>query len=204
MKKQLEAMVLVLAVAIFMMVMAFLPANLNAGSLEPPPGEIGPTMRTLDEIYQAITPLPTGFALCEENPRFAVWDKNTSDNMSDDVVLDRATELMWARDTNLDGNKDWQGAIDYCDSLTLGYREDWRLPSLRDLVNLTEPYPSEHSPALPSGHPFVNVQSNVYWSSTTDAHYPEYAWLVDLSSGRVGRNDKSFDYYYVWCVRGGQ
>ena len=71
MERQLKAIVVVLTVAMLMAVAAFLPAHLNAGNLEPT-GPPGPTMKTLDEIYQAITPLPTGFVLWEDNPRFHV------------------------------------------------------------------------------------------------------------------------------------
>jgi hypothetical protein len=65
------------------------------------------------------------------------------------------------------------------------------------------------SPKLPSGYEnfFNNVQSNgYYWSSTTNttgAVTPERAWGVFLYSGSVSDFGKSFDDFYVWCVRGG-
>jgi hypothetical protein len=58
-------------------------------------------------------------------------------------------------------------------------------------------------PALPDGHPFTNVQSSWYWSSSTFACYASHAWRVFFYSGYVyyyGKNSA----YYVWCVRGGQ
>ena len=58
-------------------------------------------------------------------------------------------------------------------------------------------------PALPSGHPFMGVQSYYYWASTTNAGNPSSAWLVGLDFGYVGYNGKS-SAYFVWPVRGGQ
>ena len=157
-------------------------------------------------------PLPTGFVLWDANPRFAVWDHNTTTDPSDDVVLDRSTGLMWARDANLAGKKTWQDAVDFCDDLFLdnradwrlpfGNRTDWRLPSIEELVTMTEPYPSTHFPVLPSDHPFVNVQSDNYWSGTSCAHTTRYAWRVDMNFGYVIYNDKIYN-HYVWPVRGG-
>ena len=123
---------------------------------------------TLEEIASIIAPLPTGFVLWEANPRFAVWDGKTEDT-SDDVVLDRATGLMWARDANLTGRMGYLNAMDYCRDLVLGNRYDWMLPVIEDLVTLIDPYPSTNVPALPSGHPFVNVSvDESYISNTKD------------------------------------
>ena len=182
-----------------------LPCLSLAGSLEPS-GPPGSTMYTLEEILTAATPLPTGFELWPNNPRFAVSNEGTPDEHSDDVVLDRATGLMWTRDV-LVGTIHWQDAVDYCDSLEIGrlstLATDWRLPSIEELTSLSEPFPSTVSPALPAGHPFINVQSSWYWSATTLANLPSFAWLVSMFNGNVSTFAKN-NSRYVWCVRGGQ
>jgi len=58
------------------------------------------------------------------------------------------------------------------------------------------------SPALPSGHPFVNVQNNQYWTSTSDVTDSGNAWVVGLGTGVVGIESKSSLLNY-WCVRSG-
>jgi hypothetical protein len=65
---------------------------------------------------------------------------------------------------------------------------------------------TQSSPALPSGHPFSNVQSILYWSATTDASDTSKAWGVGFTNGGVGSADKSDvnNMKHVWCVRGGQ
>ena len=37
----------------------------------------------------------------DPNPRFAIYDTQTPDDPSDDLVLDKETGLVWARDANL-------------------------------------------------------------------------------------------------------
>ena len=72
------------------------------------------------------------------------------------VVLDNLTGLMWTRNANLGGSRTWTNSITYCEALTNGGYEDWRLPSVRELQSLMD-Y-GRDTPALPPGHPFANVQ----------------------------------------------
>lgn len=55
---------------------------------------------------------------------------------------------------------------------------------------------------MPPGHPFTSVQSNLYWSATTDPEDATHAWLVNFSNGFVGNRNKNLT-LVVWCVRGG-
>ena len=47
------------------------------------------------------------------------------------------------------------------------------------------------------------VESNNYWSSTTNADNPDNAWNVNLNNGNVN-NDNKDNNNYVWPVRGGE
>jgi hypothetical protein len=79
---------------------------------------------------------------------------------------------------------------------------DWRLPNVRELQSLID-Y-GRGNPALPSGHPFTNVRS-AYWSSSTVAGNPGWAWCVSVGSGYVEGDTKGTGpFHYVWPVRGGQ
>ncbi len=100
----------------------------------------------------------------------------------DGSCTDALTGLMWVTDGNLiasrdpsfdqdrtpgDGDINWKTAFDYIEKLNnenyLGYN-DWRMPNLveiRSLADLGRP-----DTALPQGHPFFNLNSP-YWSSTT-------------------------------------
>jgi Protein of unknown function (DUF1566) len=108
------------------------------------------------------------------NPRFAIYDpKNDSnlvnpDTLSDDLVLDKKTGLVWTRDANLFGQYNWLDSNTMCREIEHGNRSGWRLPTVEELSSLVDP--SQPNLALPAGHPFVNVQFGsgvpAYWSST--------------------------------------
>ena len=76
---------------------------------------------------------------------------------------------------------------------------DWRLPNYKELFSLVDA--ENYNPVLQSGHPFTNVQSYFYWSSTSGAHYTG-AWNVDMEEGHMIFGHPS-NGQYVWPVRGG-
>ncbi len=142
-------------------------------------------------------------------PRY--WD------LADGTVLDRLTGLMWVWDANVmtlrdpvfdadespnDGRVAWEVALDYVAKLNqeafLGYT-DWRLPNALELESLLDAETSR--PALPTGQPFTNVQSDNYWTGTTFAADPVNAWAVSLRNGSVVFSFKDRRYRYVWPVR---
>jgi hypothetical protein len=126
--------------------------------------------------------------------------------VSGDCVTDNLTGLMWAKNANLpNGTKTWQDSLDYIASMNSGAGlcgyHDWRLPNRKELRSLID-Y-SKYNPALPEGHPFTNVQSSDYWSSTTYASKTDNAWYVNMWFGLVHYYYKGGS-YYVWPERAGQ
>lgn len=114
------------------------------------------------------------------------------------AVTDQRTGLAWQQQD--DGQlRNWEGAIAYCEGLTLAERSDWRLPNVKELESLTDD--SRWNPAIDPI--FTGVRSNYYWSSTTYAYYSLSALDVNFYDGYVGDDDKSLG-GYVRCVRGGQ
>ena len=120
-----------------------------------------------------------------------------------DTVQDRLTGLTWTRDASpAEFPLRWQEALDFVAGLNrraaFGF-SDWRLPNRRELRSLISH--QTRRPALPAGHPFVNVFAGWYWSATTAAISPGHAWYVDLDGGRMfyGGKDQSFK---LWPVRG--
>lgn len=125
------------------------------------------------------------------------------DNIND-IVLDINNSLMWQ--DNIDAKtikKDWYEATDYCNDLSFGGFNDWKLPSLTELKSIVD---TNNNPTIKSE--FKNVEYATYWSSTIDAGYSNYAWKVNFSNGNQNSNySKSNDYYvdyYVRCVRAGE
>ena len=137
-------------------------------------------------------------------PVFRFIDNN------DGTVTDLVTNLMWVKNPHaLSGNsssleRTWQNGMDFSNGVAIsnfaGYN-DWRMPNVRELHSLVD-YGLQ-SLALPSGHPFINVQSALYWSSTTSAMNTMAAWAVRLTDGSVEARLKGDQAGRIWPVRGG-
>lgn len=140
------------------------------------------------------------------NPRFAIYDSGTIANESDDLVLDRETGLVWARDASSEKEiVSWYDAIIYCRrDVELGNRKGFRLPTIEELLSLVDPSQnSSTGTMLPVGHPFLNAQY-AFWSSTTDESNNDNAWLVHMHLNVVSSLDKNNEgAAYAWPVRGG-
>jgi Protein of unknown function (DUF1566)/Putative Ig domain len=122
----------------------------------------------------------------------------------DQTVTDTLTGLMWTKDANLPPIQPaFQEALDYVAAMNsanaLGHN-DWRIPTFDELWSLVDH--SQSDPALSAGHPFINVQSSYYWSSTptTDLLSPTN-WEVDFSFGYPSSNH-TWNSDYMWPVRG--
>lgn len=119
------------------------------------------------------------------------------------IVTDNTTGLMWQDDAETASvTKTWVNAINYCESLILGDYSDWRLPNINELRSIVD-Y-NEYDPAIDTV--FQNVQSDYYWSSTTDYRSyvtPYFAMNLDFSDGNDGYDYKD-NTYNVRCVRGSQ
>ncbi len=132
-----------------------------------------------------------------------VWPDPRFKAGRDGAVLDRLTGLIWAKDADLAGFPlAWAEALDLMAKFNkqkLAGRTDWRLPNRREMRSLVGF--QTKNPALPQGHPFDNVRSNWFWTSTTSAVNPAYAWYVHLAGGRMfyGRKDQPC---LVWPVSG--
>ncbi len=119
------------------------------------------------------------------------------------LVLDNLTGLQWLKDANPgEYPVTWQEAIDYTSRMNnekVEGRTDWRLPNRKELRSLMAF--ETRKPALPENHPFVNVFLNWYWTSTTAAINPEYAWSIHMEGARMffGRKDQ---HYLFWPVCG--
>jgi len=115
----------------------------------------------------------------------------------DNTVLDTETGLTWTIDANMAGQKTWDEAVAYCESLGYG----WRLPTLGEVESLLDMVAVE-PPMLPAGHPFVNVQSAQYWSSTSyEQDGTSYTWYVDLVDPALSNYQDKDATCYVWPVR---
>ena len=132
-------------------------------------------------------------------------DPRFTDN-GDGTVTDNLTKLVWLKNGNPFGTRTWDQALMDCNSLASGsygltdgsIAGDWRLPNIVELRSL-EDY-GEHTPAIPSGHPFTNLRSSLCWSSTTVASAPSLARFLFVGIGSCVWDHKSV-LMGVWPVR---
>ncbi len=126
------------------------------------------------------------------------------------TVTDNLTGLIWLKDASCLGLQTWYGALAAANalgnngcSLSDGSSPgDWRLPNRSELKSLLDV--SRSNPALPLGHPFINVVAGSYWTSTSHARFAgTTAWDITLYDGVVSGHGLA-NTWYVWPVRGGQ
>ncbi|MBF0627758.1 MAG: tandem-95 repeat protein [Magnetococcales bacterium] len=139
------------------------------------------------------------------------WPVPRFTDNDDGTVTDHLTRLVWMKNTNCWGNLTWAEALTKIDLLNgrstrcIGYtgtHTDWRLPNFKELESLTDP--GQRSLAsLPSGHPFLLVQSGWYWSATTHAATPANAWVTGFAEGHFFGNLPKTTAGSVWPVRSG-
>lgn len=115
-------------------------------------------------------------------------------NNGDGTVTDNVTELMWQQDGQDAGNSlTHSQALTYIDGLNtavLGGHDDWRLPTVQELITLVDL--SRNLPSINQDNGFT-VESGtntdypgVYWTSTDRATDSDQAWGVSFRNGNVG------------------
>lgn len=169
-----------------------------------------------------------------DRPAGAAWPSPRFADNGDGTVSDGLTGLIWLKDAGCtdtaggiargSGLLDWPSALAWSNNLAHGLcglsdnsaAGDWRLPNVVELRSLVD-Y-SRRDPALPAGHPFVNVRPVWYWTSTSNPAYPAGAYNVGISRGSIHATGKSSAVFGasrvkektggsllgVWPVRGGR
>lgn len=146
------------------------------------------------------------------------WDKNIStvgnrfivlSNLNNEAVLDKESQIVWEK-TPDNTSTTWFGARNTCVRKEVGGKAGWRLPSIQELASLIDS--TQNDPAIKSGHPFLSVNSDPYWSGTKGAAISgssDNAWTMDpgtsgattfSTSGAITMNATT-DINLTWCVR---
>jgi hypothetical protein len=143
--------------------------------------------------YEIIVDKTTRF----DTKKFNIKNKPLERDSVKEVVTDPNTKLMWQDNASVKTTKkDWQGALKYCKNLKFAGFSGWRLPSIDELLSITDD--TKYNPAIKDG--FSNVTADVYWSSSPKGSDSILAWYVDFERGNNSWYGKSLS-GLVRCVR---
>lgn len=133
------------------------------------------TLYDLDgEILGSLSP---GDDLYGQDANYLAGDEMIYLDNGDGTVTDLNTGLVWQQ-TPSSSTFTWQEAVDYCDELELDGKDDWRIPSLKELYSISD---------FGLGWPYLNTD------------------YFDLASGEVSKDEQfwSSNYYVGVTVEGG-
>ena len=118
--------------------------------------------------------------------------------LNGEAVKDKMTGLVWeqAPDKEFDV---WSASVARCATKEVGGQKGWRAPTKDELATLIDP--DRNDPSLPEGHPFSNIRSDIFWSSTPHASDDILAYYVSFFTGQVISDQKS-QTRRMWCVLG--
>ena len=85
--------------------------------------------------------------------------------MNGAAVKDNQTGLIWEQEPDREHDV-WSRSNERCAAKEVGGQTGWRGPSVDELKTLIDL--SQQDPALPAGHPFSNIKSEIFWTSTPD------------------------------------
>jgi len=123
-----------------------------------------------------------GEAVYGQDAQFTGNQPSYTDN-GDGTVTDNVTGLIWQQ-TPDSGNYSWDQAQTYCESLSLAGRDDWRMPSLKELFSISN---------FSTGWPYLD-QTYFDLASTAGISKDEQYWASDYYVGQTaeGGYDAAF------------
>lgn len=125
-------------------------------------------------------------------PLWAATLQNNGDGTASDLV----TALTWQRQAD-NVTRTHAVAVTYCEDLSLGGNNNWRLPTIKELTSIVD-Y-RVRSPSIDETV-FPNSNSSGYWSASSVASNSANAWSVYFNNGNVYSSDKAGS-NYARCMR---
>lgn len=147
-----------------------------AGPLDPP-GPVGSTMRTLDELLPSWGKTLDASGGCASKRFTCVLP--TAGTPAGEGVLDHETGLVWQRAPGAN-NLSFGDADVACRTTKIGGRYGWRLPLASEIMTLID---DTQSDSLPAGHPFTIATDVYYWTQTPDATNSQFVQVVTFLQG---------------------
>ncbi len=118
--------------------------------------------------------------------------------LNGEAVKDSASGLIWEREPDYIFDV-WDRSVARCATKTVGGTQGWRAPSIDEIKTLVDL--EQQDPSLPAGHPFHNIKSGIYWTSTPHPKDDIVAWQQSFFFGQAVTDQKSGT-RRLWCVLG--
>jgi len=136
-----------------------------------------------------------------------------------EIVIDNITGLMWQDDEQVSNvTKPWltvdnyqiclndhacfdtsgDTATTFCEELSLGGYDDWRLPTIEELEGIID-YGVKY-PTSAIDYTFQNIAAYPYWSATSKVDEKQYAWDIE-NVNNVTRHITKENDSSIRCVR---
>lgn len=114
------------------------------------------------------------------------------------MLKDPTTNLIWEDTEHVEDVKVTHiQARAYCKRLTIGGFNDWRLPTLQELMSIID-Y-RRYDPAILRDFRYID-KDTLYWTSTRFARADDEFWGVNFKDGGTDNAGEIYD-RYVRCVR---
>ena len=114
------------------------------------------------------------------------------------MVKDPKHGLLWEDTAHSKHSKlTYKEAKEYCASLKLGNYEDWRLPTVYELLSIVDF--KRYEPAIKSAFAFVETEGE-YWSNTAYVGDNKEQWVISFKDGSTDSASWTYE-RYVRCVR---
>ena len=141
-----------------------------------------------------------------QDGNYTINPPDLKDN-GDGTVTDNLTGLTWEQNTeeNEPNLYTYNEAITYCDDLTLGGQNDWRMPTRKEystILNFGTTSPSLDTVYFPYYTSVYEENESHYWTSSEYYDDSSQVWLLRLAFGLVDKTPKEPDSHRVKCVRG--
>lgn len=142
--------------------------------------QISKTMRRLPDTgqTQSFTNTPGEDSDYLQNPPFFIQN-------GDGTVTDTVTGLMWQQADG--GEMTVENAAAFCENLTLGGHDDWRLPTAQEAFSVLNQ--GKSNPALDVSI-FTNTDAEYWWTSEQDATNANKIWVTNKGGG-IGNHLKT-------------
>ncbi|MGE0171339.1 MAG: DUF1566 domain-containing protein [Oligoflexales bacterium] len=109
------------------------------------------------------------------------------------IFTDKITSQMWTKHRS---TFSWDNAITDCENLTYGAYTDWRLPTVKELLQASV----DGIWSVAAINQLNLTPTNPYWSSTTISNNQPQAWMVTMYSGKMLNVNKTTSSIMI-CTR---